>query len=194
MAQPLSSPKWRRKTASSAGRPLLDAFAVSAAVAAGLAELVPRHVFRLAWHFGLFQTLMTLLGWVGGEGLSQVMFGMNYVVAAGILLVLGAKMIYESGDHARRTEGFDPTRGWSLVALSVATSLDAMAVGVSLSLIGVVVWRPALLIGLLALVMSYTGAGLGKQWGERLGNWAERVGGLVLIAIGAKIAAQYLLG
>lgn len=169
-----------------------DAFAVSAAVAAGLPELTARHTFRLAWHFGLFQALMTVLGWFGGEGLSKIMFGMNYWIAAGLLFFLGAKMIYESRRPEDRARDFDPTRGWSLVALSVATSIDALAVGVSLSLIGVSVWIPALAIGAAALAMSFIGTRLGRRAGAILGQWAERIGGLVLIAIGVRILYEYL--
>ena len=170
-----------------------DAFAVSAAVAAGLPELTARHTFRLTWHFGLFQALMTILGWLGGEGLSAVMFGMNHWIAAGLLFFLGLKMIYESRHPEDRAQDFDPTRGWSLVALSVATSIDALAVGVSLSLIGVSVWIPALAIGLAALVMSFIGTRLGRRAGTILGQWAERIGGLVLIAIGVRILYNYLM-
>lgn len=169
-----------------------DAFAVSAAVAAGLPEVTLRHTFRLTWHFGLFQGLMTLLGWFGGEGLSAYTFGMNYWIAAGLLFFLGVKMIYESRRPEERTRDFDPTRGWSLVGLSVATSLDALAVGISLSLIGVSIWMPALAIGLAALVMSFVGTRLGKTAGIWLGRWAERVGAIVLIAIGIRIVSDYL--
>ncbi len=170
-----------------------DAFAVSAAVAAGLPELTARHTFRLTWHFGLFQSLMTVLGWFGGEGLSTVMFGMNYWIAAGLLFFLGVKMIYESRHPEERARDFDPTRGWSLVALSVATSIDALAVGVSFSLIGVSIGVPALAIGITALVMSFIGTRLGRGVGAVLGQWAERIGGLVLIAIGVRIVYEYLM-
>jgi putative Mn2+ efflux pump MntP len=78
------------------------------------------------------------------------------------------------------------------VVLSVATSLDALAVGISFSLIGISAWRPALLIGLAALVMTFFGMALGRQAGLILGQWAERIGGAVLIAIGAKILLDHL--
>jgi putative Mn2+ efflux pump MntP len=169
-----------------------DAFAVSAAVAASLPTLTGRHVFRLSWHFGLFQALMTIIGWFGGAGLSTFMFGMNYYIASGLLFFLGIKMIYESFYAENRGKNFDPTRGWSLVGLSVATSIDALAVGISLSLIGVAVWTPALIIGIAALIMSFIGSRLGRRVGVLLGQWAERAGGLVLILIGIRILADYL--
>jgi putative Mn2+ efflux pump MntP len=169
-----------------------DAFAVSVCVSATLANVTARHTFRLVWHFGLFQSMMTFFGWAGGEGLSLVMAGFNYWIAFGILVFLGIKMIYESFDPEGCAEGFDPTRGWSLVGLSIATSLDALAVGVTFSLIGMSVWVPALVIGLTALIMSFVGTRIGKRAGTVLGQWAERVGGVVLILIGSRILLEHL--
>jgi putative Mn2+ efflux pump MntP len=171
-----------------------DAFAVSAAVAAGLPVVTGRHTFRLAWHFGLFQGMMTVIGWFGGAGISTLMAGLNHWIAFSLLLFLGGKMIYESRHPESRAQDFDPTRGLSLIALSVATSIDALAVGISLSLVGMSIWRPALLIALMALVMSFIGTRLGKKGGELLGSWAEVIGGVVLILIGVRILAEHLLG
>lgn len=102
-------------------------------------------------------------------------------------------MIYESGHVEKRTEGFDPTRGWSLVGLSVATSIDALAVGITFSLINMSVWGPALVIGVAALLMTLVGMRLGKTAGTYLGQWAERIGGAVLIVIGARILVEHLI-
>jgi putative Mn2+ efflux pump MntP len=135
---------------------------------------------------------MTVLGWFGGEGLSGFMFGMNYWIAAGLLFFIGTKMIYESRRPESRASEFDPTRGWSLVALSVATSIDALAVGVTFSLIGTAVWTPALVIGFAALIMSFIGAKLGRSMGPLLGQWAERLGGAVLIGIGIRVLVEFL--
>jgi putative Mn2+ efflux pump MntP len=135
---------------------------------------------------------MTVIGWFGGTGVSTFMSGINYWIAFGLLVVIGANMIRQSFHPEKRTEGYDPTRGWSLVGLSVATSIDALAVGVSLSLIGMAIWTPALVIGVAALLMTFIGTRLGRQAGIRLGGWAERIGGLVLIAIGIRVLLQYL--
>jgi len=169
-----------------------DAFAVSTCVSATLATVTARHTFRLAWHFGLFQSMMTFFGWAGGESISLFAGGLNYWIAFAILVFLGGKMIYESFDPDRCATGFDPTRGWSLVGLSVATSLDALAVGVTFSLIGMTVWQPALFIGVTALVMSFVGCRIGKWSGMALGQWAERAGGVVLVIIGLRILFEYL--
>ena len=113
----------------------MDAFAVALAVSSGLNPVTFRNIFRLTWHFGLFQSLMTFLGWLGGKSVSDMFGGLNDWIAFGLLVFVGLKMLKESWDTAKRLEGFDPTRGWSLVGLSVATSLDALAVGISFSMI-----------------------------------------------------------
>ncbi|MBI5568844.1 MAG: manganese efflux pump [Desulfomonile tiedjei] len=170
----------------------MDAFAVATAVAATLATCTARHTFRLCWHFGLFQSMMTACGWLGGEGLCAVTSGANYWIASGLLFVLGINMLRDSSPPEDRTRDFDPTRGWSLVGLSVATSLDALAVGISLSLIGMAIGTPALIIGVAALLMSFIGTRIGIKAGAALGPWAERVGGVVLIIIGIRIIIEYL--
>lgn len=170
----------------------MDAFAVAAVVCAGLSDHTARHTFRLSWHFGLFQFLMTVIGWFGGAGISSFMSGINYWIAFGLLVFIGVNMIRQSGHPEDRTEGYDPTRGWSLIGLSVATSIDALAVGVSLSLIGMPILKPAVVIGVAALIMTFVGTMLGRHAGIRMGSWAERIGGGVLIAIGIRILIQYL--
>ncbi len=172
----------------------MDAFAVATAVSAGLPVLTPRHTFRLAWHFGLFQALMPILGWLGGSVLLSVMAAVDHWIAFGLLTFLGLRMIWEARHPEDRSQNYDPTRGWSLVSLSVATSIDAFAVGLSLGLIGVSIWLPALIIGLVTLVLTYVGTRVGRKAGRYLGQWAERVGGIVLIGIGVRILLQHLAG
>jgi putative Mn2+ efflux pump MntP len=105
----------------------MDAFAVAICVAAGLARLTARHIFRLSWHFGLFQSLMTICGWVGGAALSTFMSG-QLLIAFGILSLLRLNMIGNpSIPNAIEVRSHC---GWSLVGFSVATSID-LAVGVS---------------------------------------------------------------
>lgn len=170
----------------------MDAFAISAAIAATLPIMTMRRVFRLTWHFGLFQGLMTVVGWLGGAGLSAFSQGLNHWIAFGILVFLGLKMIHEARSPMEKAQDFDPTKGWSLVILSVATSIDALAVGVSLSLLEAPVIRPATMIGLVALVMAYLGTRLGRRAASSLGSYAEIVGGLVLILIGVRILVNHL--
>lgn len=165
----------------------MDAFAIAIAVAISLRNHGLRHLFRLSWHFGLFQALMPVGGWMIGEAIVKYTGSLGNWVACGILCILGGKMIWESFHEEHIARDFDPTRGMSLVGLSLATSLDAFAVGVSLALLKVSVWFPAAVIGMVALSMTAIGMFLGKRAGTYLGEWAERLGGAVLILIGLKI-------
>jgi manganese efflux pump family protein len=172
----------------------MDTFAVGAAISAGNGVMTVRQTFRLIWHFGLFQALMPVIGWLGGEELAKFTGGLNHWISFGLLCAIGLNMIRESRHAGEGAKDFDPTRGWSLVALSVATSIDALAVGVSLGLVGGAICRPAVIIGCSALVMTYIGIRLGLTMGLRMGKWAELAGGLVLIAIGMRMVIDRVLG
>ncbi len=169
----------------------MDAFAVSVAAGIQIAVLRSRHVVRLALSFGFFQFFMPVLGWLAGRSLARWLEAVDHWVAFGLLVVIGGKMLWESvrpaDDPAR-----DPTRGWTLLILSVATSIDALAVGLSLAFLEVSIWVPSLVIGLVAAVLSALGALFGCRLGRRFGLWAERFGGLVLIGIGVKIVLDHL--
>ena len=172
----------------------MDAFAVAAVVSGGLSHLTFRHIFRLSWHFGLFQAAMPIVGWLTGSVLSSFMAAFAHWIAAGLLAFIGARMIWESRHVEEQEEGFDPTRGWSLVGLSVATSIDALAVGISLGLIGVSIWVPAAVIGIVTIVITFLGIVIGRTAGKILGPWAERIGGAVLIALGVRIVLLHQMG
>jgi putative Mn2+ efflux pump MntP len=102
-------------------------------------------------------------------------------------------MIFEACSDGEKPGDRDPTRGMSLIMLSIATSIDALAVGFSLSVIGVSIWMPALVIGLVAGTLTVAGMLLGDRIGSRWGSRVEILGGLVLIAIGIKVLAEHLL-
>jgi manganese efflux pump family protein len=174
----------------------MDAFAVSAAVAATLPAVTGRHTFRLSWHFGLFQFLMPVIGWAAGSTLARQLAAVDHWIAFGLLALLGGRMIWSSfsGGDERDHTAPDPTRGWSLVLLAVATSIDALAVGVSLGFLRISIWVPAAAIGLITGAVSFVGTRLGRRVGHSLGEWAERIGGVVLIGIGVRILIAHLTG
>jgi len=168
----------------------MDAFAV--AVAAGLAvkNVTPRHVFRIGFHFGLFQFLMPVLGWAAGLQLADVLGAYDHWLAFLLLGGVGGKMLWESFRRNGESEPkSDPTRGLMLVTLSVATSLDALAVGVSMALLKVSVWQPSMVIGIVAAALSTLGILLGGSGriGARGKHWAEAAGGIILILIGLRV-------
>ena len=165
----------------------MDAFAVSIATAAPLAQITPRHVFRLSFHFGLFQLLMPLLGWSIGREVAGWLGGLDQWLAFALLAFVGGKMLWEAWDAKEGQAKSDPTRGWTLVTLSVATSLDALAVGLSLALLNVRIWIPCLVIGLVTATLTALGVEFGSRVGRRWGRGAEIAGGSVLLLIGLKI-------
>mgnify|MGYP001122014231 CR=1 FL=1 len=162
-----------------------DAFAVGMGV--GTRFCRPRQVFRLSFHFGLFQFLMPLLGWLLGQNLVGLARQWGPWIAFALLFLIGVRMSHESlRSEADEPAGEcpDPTRGFSLVMLSVATSIDALAVGFSFSLLKTDLLFPAAIIGVVCFVMTAFGMIFGKGLARMFGKKVEILGGLVLIAIG----------
>jgi len=171
----------------------MDAFAVSIAAGLTLKHVDARQTVRLAWHFGLFQAFMPVIGWFAGRSVERWIAPVDHWIAFALLATIGGRMIYESfSDHDDERPAVDPTRGWSLVVLSVATSIDALAVGLSLALLGVSIWLPALVIGVVAFVFTAVGLHVGRRFGTLLGRRVETVGGVVLIVIGLRILIEHL--
>lgn len=172
----------------------MDAFSVAVAAGIALGYVKPRQLFRLSFHFGLFQFLMPILGWLAGTAFASYISAYDHWLAMLLLGYVGGKMVWESiTDHKGKLKG-DPTRGASLVLLSLATSIDALAVGLSMAFLRVPVLFPAVVIGLVAATMTLVGLRIGKLAGYYLGAWMERIGGVILIAIGVKIVIEHTLG
>ena len=162
----------------------MDVFAVCLAIGAARTATSPRATFRLSFHFSLFQGLMTLLGWLLGNSIAGFIQSFNHWIAFGLLLFVGIHMIRESLEKKETGEKTDPSRGHMLVMLSIATSLDALAVGLSLGVLpGNVAWI-SLVIALVTLVFALTGLKFGSRLGEKFGKSMEIIGGLLLIGIG----------
>ena len=172
----------------------MDAFAVSVAEGVALQEVTHGHTARVALHFGFFQALMPVLGWLAGNSLHSFVGAFDHWVAFGLLMLIGGKMIadtflgFETG-HVRQ-----PTRGARLILLSIATSIDALAVGVSLAMLNITVWGPALVIGIVTGVLCAIGIRLGDRIGGRLKRGAELAGGVVLCLIGVEILLKHVAG
>jgi manganese efflux pump family protein len=172
----------------------MDAFAVAIVAGLTLPEVGPRHVFRLAFHFGLFQFLMPIVGWTIGFGLSSYVAAFDHWIAFALLVYVGGKMLLAAYQGEESSSKADPTRGVLLVTLSVATSIDALAVGLSMAFLEVSVWGPAVVIGLVAAALTAVGIAFGSRLGRRVGRWAEALGGTVLLGIGVRILFSHLMG
>lgn len=170
----------------------MDSFAVSAAKsAADNFHIWSALKFAVAFSFAHF--LMTILGWFGGNSISNFISGVDHWIAFGLLFVIGAKMIYgyfkdgiskevKTGDLTMKT----------LFILSVATSIDALVIGISFAFLDVNIWNAALIIAVTIFVMTLFGVVAGKNFNKILGHKSELVGGLVLIAIGSKTLIEHL--
>jgi len=173
----------------------MDALAVAIAASVALHPVGGRQVFRFAFHFGLFQAVMPVLGWFAGRSVAPQIALWDHWVAFALLLCVGGKALHQAwarqGDQRLAT---DPTRGLSLIMLSVATSIDALAVGLSLAMLDVVIWYPSMLIGLTTAALTALGMIAGSRLGARFGWRMEAIGGLVLIGIGVKIVVDHVLG
>ena len=169
----------------------MDAFAVSLAAAAGRLCSGPRAAFRLAFHFGLFQSLMPVAGWYAGYRLAALVAAVDHWVAFGLLALVGGRMI-RAGLRPDGAPRRDPSRGWTLMTLCVATSIDALAVGFSLAMVGVSVWLPSAVIGAVTASLSLAGLAMGRRLGARFGARMEIAGGVVLVAIGVRILVEHL--
>ncbi|ACH38717.1 protein of unknown function DUF204 [Citrifermentans bemidjiense Bem] len=172
----------------------MDAFAVALAAGAVISPITGRHLFRLGFHFGLFQALMPIGGWLLGMTVQKWISAYDHWIAFGLLAYVGGRMVHEAfeEDDEEKTPS-DPTKGMTMVMLSVATSIDAFAVGLSIAMLGVSVWLPATVIGLVAGVLTVAGMLLGRRLGEKWGKRVEICGGLVLCLIGLKILLEHTL-
>lgn len=170
----------------------MDAFAVS--IGAGTSGQVVdlRSKARLAFHFGWFQAMMTILGWFLGITVERYVAAFDHWIAFALLAYVGINMIRNGikGDDERFEQ--NPSKGGTMVLLSVATSIDAMAVGLSMALIGTSVWLPALIIGVVTLVLSAFGLQMGCQLGEKFGKRVEILGGLILLVIGFRVVITHM--
>jgi manganese efflux pump family protein len=176
----------------------MDTFAVAIATSIALKKVTGRQLFRLSWHFGLFQGIMPVIGWGAGSTIERYINPWDHWLAFVLLCYVGGKAIYEAyreetNEFQEKLAKMDPTRGWSLIVLSLATSIDALAVGMSFAMLKVTIWYASLVIGTVTALLTLVGMMLGARLGGRFGERMEIVGGLVLIGIGLKIIWEHIV-
>ena len=172
----------------------LDCFAVSVAGSISMRQVSRRQGLRVALSFGLFQAGMLVIGWQVGEAVVDIIETFADWVAFGLLALVGARMIWESleSDEDDRP-GTDISRGFALLSLSVATSIDSLAVGLSLAFLESRLAVAAITIGSVAFLFTAGGFYFGPRIGRLLGRWAEVAGGVVLIGLGIRIIVTEIL-
>lgn len=171
-----------------------DSFAVS--VASGM-SMCRKHMriadsLKIATSLAFFQALMPVLGWFLGLTVKDWVEHFDHWIAFGLLAVLGGRMVWQ-GLHPHIEKVKNPTRWRVLIVMSLATSIDALAVGVSMAFIVSNMLIPALIIGFVTFGVSMLGLYMGRRTGKRLAGYAEIGGGLVLIVIGAKILLEHVM-
>jgi putative Mn2+ efflux pump MntP len=173
----------------------MDCFAVTLGMACGTKGLTMKQAVRMAAFFGGFQFVMPVAGWLAGDKLLGFIKSFDHWVAFGLLALIGGRMIYESFGLNEEEKACRPdqTQGTRLVVLSLATSIDALAVGLSLGVIRTSILYPAAVIGVTSFVLTIVGAKLGPVAGRLAGRRAELFGGLILIGIGVKILVEHLV-
>ncbi|MCD6330295.1 MAG: manganese efflux pump [Candidatus Cloacimonetes bacterium] len=170
----------------------MDAFAVSLASGFSLKSSYLFWSCIIALFFGGFQALMPVLGWFGGSLFQSHIESFDHWIAFGLLLIIGCRMIYEAFSSHSEKKIIRPTNLVVLFGLAIATSIDALAVGLSFSLLDTQIFLPALLIGVVTFIISFYGVMLGKSLGVKWGERAHVFGGIVLILIGIKILFEHL--
>ena len=170
----------------------MDAFAVSIAKGITISNHRKKTALVMATFFAVFQMFMPVIGWIAGLGLEELITGIDHWIAFGLLALIGARMIYDS------TKKEDPQREsnirlHALLILSVATSIDALMVGLSFAFLQTAIVIPIIVIGIVTFSLSYLGFHFGNVIGNILGSKIKVIGGVILIAIGVKILLEHLM-
>ncbi len=176
----------------------MDALTVSVTHSTVIRNLELKHGFRMSFFFGLFQMIMPIIGWTAGTSINRYIQHFDHWIAFGLLAYIGGKMIWsglpmnsKKDDDSR--DARDCRHLPTLLMLSIATSIDALAVGLSFAMLGIPVVYPSLLIGVITFFISLAGYIVGKKVGDRLNFKLDIVGGVILIGIGMKILLDHLI-
>jgi putative Mn2+ efflux pump MntP len=170
----------------------MDCMAVSVGIGTTRQAATRRAHMRLAFHFGFFQMMMTILGWLAGSTIASLIQNFDHWIAFALLAYVGGKMLYEGFRPEEKDYLTDPSRGKTLIMLCVATSIDALAVGLSMAMLHEPILIPSIIIGVVTFGLSLLGLLAGRLLGEKFGQRMEILGGIILIAIGLRVLIEHL--
>ena len=172
----------------------MDAFAVSVCKGLGMSRLNMKHGVVIALFFGGFQALMPLIGYFAGIGFQRYIEDFDHWIAFALLAFIGGQMVYGAFKEGEETEeDGDVLKMKQLFLLAVATSIDALIVGITFALLpGTNIWTSVALIGCTTFVLSMAGVGIGFRFGSRYEKKAQIAGGIILILLGIKILLEHL--
>lgn len=170
----------------------MDAFAVSVGKGLSLSSVRPRHMLIAGVWFGGFQALMPVVGYLLAASFSHIVVSIDHWVAFALLSLIGLNMIRETLWGKEDEKSNNDFSAKTMAVMAVATSIDALAIGVSMAFLSVNIWLAAFIIGVTTSLFSACGVLLGRLFGARLGSKSGLVGGLVLVGIGVKILVEHL--
>lgn len=170
----------------------MDAFTVSLGIGTAGQANNRRAKFRLIFHFGLFQAGMMVIGWFAGSTVAEYIQAFDHWVALGLLAYVGGNMIRSGLNPSVESYVVDPSKGTLLVILSIATSIDALAVGLSMAMLAEPWLVPALIIGIITWTLCSVGLLAGDRLGQKFGKRMEILGGLILVGIGIRVVVTHI--
>jgi putative Mn2+ efflux pump MntP len=168
-----------------------DAFAISLTSGLLIKRIKLNKALKIALFFGIFQTMMPILGWLTGLAFRDFLDGVNHWLVFVLLVGLGLKMIYESLTQEKQSS-FNPLDNYMLLGLALATSIDGLAAGIGLSILEIPLIAVITTIGLMTFLFSILGVFMGHYFGHLFENRVEYIGGVVLIAVGTKVLLENL--
>ena len=172
----------------------MDCFAVSLAIGSTIKARLLYAASTIALCFGAFQAGMILIGWGAGISVIMLISSYDHWIAFILLAIVGGKMVWEGLSGEDQEEPIESIRFYPLIVLSIATSIDALAVGVSFGVLQTAILVPAVLIGIVCFAISFSGVILGERLENVLGDKMEVLGGVILILIGVKILYEHMIG
>ena len=169
----------------------MDAFAVSICKGLSMKKIKWKNAIIIAIYFGLFQAIMPVIGFFLGSTFSKFIQKMDHWIAFVLLSAIGVNMIKESNDDEGENRN-DRADFKTMIVLAIATSIDALAVGITFAFFEVNLWLASLIIGVITFILSFIGVVIGNKFGDKFQNKAELAGGFILIVIGLKILIEHL--
>lgn len=170
----------------------VDSFAASVCSGLAIKKIQFFQAVKIAFFLAIFQGGMPIIGWLTGWELKDLIKDFDHWISFILLAGMGSKMIYESITAKEKDCSFNPLKLVVLIGISIATSIDALVVGLSFALIDIVIWVPAIIIGVVTFIVSMLGMLLGKKIGSKTSQKFEILGGIVLILIGLRILVEHL--
>ena len=170
----------------------MDSFAISITAGLILKEFSSKHFIRIAFYMGLFQALMPIIGWMIGVSFKHYIVSFDHWIAFLLLLGLGGKMIYDDLKCEGEEDSFDPQKRLVVMGLAIATSIDALVVGVNFAFLDMSITMPIYLIGIVSFILSLLGVFIGCYLGTKVKVKFTLIGGIILIGLGVNILNEHL--